>query len=392
MRGVKRDIDWAQYDALMATTHSRREVANQMGLSESTLRSAEPRRGEATPAAANAPPAPDTTAVIPVTERPFGVPMPTPLSDDEQQALERAEHTIRAGLETFLEVGMAFLEIRDRRLYRGGFVTFEVYCAERWGMGRSHAYRAMDYAEVVTHLREASPIGDRLPQNEAQARPLAALPAAEQVEVWREAVETAPTSGITAAHVSQTAKARAQRTAPATPVREVSPIGDKESAREVSAIADTRPEPGTQPPKPKAVDPTTPARLAVQERVVALLQHIPDALAWPILESLVDEIVSVCEFQLDTALWNDVMFDEIRAVRALFPEPPKTKAPRSSRAQRWQEAVETLEHLQEEYQSWLDNMPENFQMSTTAELLQAIVDLDLSELLDVEHPQGFGRD
>jgi hypothetical protein len=54
--------------------------------------------------------------------------------------------------------------------------------------------------------------------------------------------------------------------------------------------------------------------------------------------------------------------------------------------------VATLLELQAEYQDWLDNLPEFARETPVAELLQAIVDLDLSELESIELPRGFGRD
>ena len=65
---------------------------------------------------------------------------------------------------------------------------------------------------------------------------------------------------------------------------------------------------------------------------------------------------------------------------------------RRSRPQRWQAAVEELLELQESYQAWLDSLPENLQEGSTAQALQAICDLDLSELESAEPPRGFGRD
>lgn len=62
-----------------------------------------------------------------------------------------------------------------------------------------------------------------------------------------------------------------------------------------------------------------------------------------------------------------------------------------SRVQRWQEAVETLRHLQGEYQEWFDSLPESLQDSTLAEKLQAVCDLDIDDL-DIDLPRGFGRD
>jgi hypothetical protein len=122
------------------------------------------------------------------------------LSTTEARQLERCEAVIERGLHTFLEVGTALCEIRDRRLYRAGHETFEAYCRERWGMGRAHAYRMIDAAKVVENL---SPIGD-IPRSESVARPLLHLDPPQQREAWSRAVETAPGGKPTAAHVKAT--------------------------------------------------------------------------------------------------------------------------------------------------------------------------------------------
>ena len=44
------------------------------------------------------------------------------------------------------------------------------------------------------------------------------------------------------------------------------------------------------------------------------------------------------------------------------------------------------------YAAWLEALPENLQDSATAEALQAICDLDLTELQAIVPPRGFGRD
>ena len=67
-------------------------------------------------------------------------------------------------------------------------------------------------------------------------------------------------------------------------------------------------------------------------------------------------------------------------------------ADRRSRIQRWNDAIIGLVDMQAEYDAWLDALPDNQQDSATAEALRAIVDLDLSELQEVEPPRGFGRD
>jgi len=102
--------------------------------------------------------------------------------------LQDCEAVIKAGLATFVDVGNALLQIRDGRLYRDQFDTFEEYCRERWGFNRAHAYRMIEASEVVGVL---SPMGDT-PRNERQARALAPLrdQPEKMAEAWSEAVET----------------------------------------------------------------------------------------------------------------------------------------------------------------------------------------------------------
>ena len=67
-------------------------------------------------------------------------------------------------------------------------------------------------------------------------------------------------------------------------------------------------------------------------------------------------------------------------------------ADRRSRPQRWRDAVADLLALQTEYAAWLDVLPDSLHASATAEALQAIADLDLDALTDIEPPRGYGRD
>ena len=122
----------------------------------------------------------------------------TAITETEVTRLVECEAVIERGLKTFVDVGNALLEIRDSRLYRADYGTFEDYCRGKWNMQRAYAYRLIGAAEVVSNL---SPIGDILPATETQARPLTSLPADQQAQAWSYAVETAPVTGITAAHV-----------------------------------------------------------------------------------------------------------------------------------------------------------------------------------------------
>ena len=72
-------------------------------------------------------------------------------------------------------------------------------------------------------------------------------------------------------------------------------------------------------------------------------------------------------------------------VQQQAPTPPKT------RPARWAAALADLRTLQDEYQTWRDQLPESLADSRTAGLLEEICQLDL-DVIDVELPRGFGRD
>jgi hypothetical protein len=123
--------------------------------------------------------------------------------------LKRLEETIEQGLTTFVEVGSAIREIRDEKLYRDEYDTFEDYCRERWGWSKTHAYR---HIEAANTLEVMSPIGDT-PKNEAQTRELAPLakedPEAAK-ELWDELVAEYGEK-LTAKKIKQAVAARMKR-------------------------------------------------------------------------------------------------------------------------------------------------------------------------------------
>ncbi len=65
---------------------------------------------------------------------------------------------------------------------------------------------------------------------------------------------------------------------------------------------------------------------------------------------------------------------------------------RRSRPRRWLDAVAELIALQTEYAAWLDALPDALRDTAMAEALQAIVELDLDALANIEPPRGYGRD
>jgi hypothetical protein len=117
----------------------------------------------------------------------------------EAAALTECEKVIERGLSNFIEVGNALMKIRDGKLYRAEFKTFEEYCRKRWSMSRQNAHELIGAAEVSQNL---SGTPDK-PTSVSQTRHLVSLPPEKQKEVWKEAVETAPEGRVTAAHVEK---------------------------------------------------------------------------------------------------------------------------------------------------------------------------------------------
>jgi hypothetical protein len=108
------------------------------------------------------------------------------------ERLSALETVIERGQQTFIEVGMALAEIRESRLYRETYATFEDYCLDRWGWSASRSRRLISSAEAVAAMQSV-PIGTVAPvQNEGQARELAKIKDPEtRAQVWRQVNEVA---------------------------------------------------------------------------------------------------------------------------------------------------------------------------------------------------------
>ena len=94
------------------------------------------------------------------------------------------------------------MEINQRKLYRDTHSTFPDYCREKWGFAKSRAYQLIESAKVVGNVHSCGQIEP--PANEAQARPLAQLPVAQQANAWQDVVDECKERGepVTAAAVA----------------------------------------------------------------------------------------------------------------------------------------------------------------------------------------------
>lgn len=127
------------------------------------------------------------------------------LNIEESHELERCEVVIKQGLNTFIEVGEALFLIRDKRLYRREFKTFEDYCQQKWHLGKRYVNQLIQASEVISNLGAMAPT---LPESERQVRPLVGLEKDVQIAVWNDVVHESIVDNkkITAKMVEQKAE------------------------------------------------------------------------------------------------------------------------------------------------------------------------------------------
>jgi len=108
-----------------------------------------------------------------------------------KKRLSFLEKRIDNGVKNFYTMGKSLREIRDGRLYKIAlFNRFEQYTKNRWDMGKSRAYRLINASIAIDNV---SPIGETLPQNEAQVRALIPFKKGVQRKIWADFLK----SGIT---------------------------------------------------------------------------------------------------------------------------------------------------------------------------------------------------
>lgn len=130
-----------------------------------------------------------------------------------ERTLLDCELVIDRGLATFVEVGRALAEIRDRRLYRLTHGTFEDYCQQRWGFNDSRARQLIAAADVA---REIETVTTVTITSERQARALGPVIRQLGPEAAAEILaEQAATGRVTASGITEAARRRADDHDPA---------------------------------------------------------------------------------------------------------------------------------------------------------------------------------
>jgi hypothetical protein len=112
------------------------------------------------------------------------------LTSKDAVRLSELERVIESGLSTFQAVGRALMTIRDERLYKPTHKTFELYCRERWKMGRSYACRLIQACQIGQDLLPNGQQNGDPPNNERQARKV--IDSARIAELKRKALASLP--------------------------------------------------------------------------------------------------------------------------------------------------------------------------------------------------------
>lgn len=118
-----------------------------------------------------------------------------PLLAEDKERLAECEDVLQRGLGTFFEVGSALLTIREARLYRDTYSNFETYCHERWGIGRTYAWRVIGAAERLRLLPAGQSV--QRPTNEFQMRPFLRLQAEAFPGAWQQVLARAKDGKVT---------------------------------------------------------------------------------------------------------------------------------------------------------------------------------------------------
>lgn len=142
------------------------------------------------------------------------------MSAIEISELAQYEQVIERGLQTFYDVGSSLIAIRDKRLYRNEYKSFEEYCLERWNISRDSAYNYIKATQAFNNIKDGADSVEHAqhPASIRQLLPLAKLRREEvaedgtktivfdedaQREAWQRAIETAPDGNVTGAHVQR---------------------------------------------------------------------------------------------------------------------------------------------------------------------------------------------
>ena len=128
------------------------------------------------------------------------------LTTEQQDKFQELEEQIAENLLSSFKLAAALAQIRDEKLYRENYKTFEEYCKKRWEYSRSYCARLADMHGVLTDLKEYEDV-QTYPRNELQARVFVPLRKDQRIKLLKTVLNESKTDGNTA---SEFAKYRKQ--------------------------------------------------------------------------------------------------------------------------------------------------------------------------------------
>lgn len=125
-----------------------------------------------------------------------------------ERTLAELERIVDAGKCSFIDMGFALKEIRDRRMWEATDASFDAYCERRFQFKKARAYQIIQAADVTTDLSTAVE-KTALPHRERQVRALAKVEPEKRAAVWQAAKESSNGKEPTTAVIAAVAKRQA---------------------------------------------------------------------------------------------------------------------------------------------------------------------------------------
>lgn len=108
------------------------------------------------------------------------------LSITERKTYKALKETIRHGLKAYIEMGQAFYRIREERLYREDYSTFQEFVVQEWSVSREFVdatIRATETAEKFQSANVPAPV------SKTHALELSKIEGdSERVEAWKHVI------------------------------------------------------------------------------------------------------------------------------------------------------------------------------------------------------------
>ena len=158
------------------------------------------------------------------------------LTSDEIVSLAHHESIIEGAKIAFELMGRALCTIRDNRLYRQQYGTFEEYCQKRWGFSSSFAHKQINSSEVAEDLRTIVHIS-----NEGTAREFVSVPPEDRPAVAQKAKAIAESKGRDKIN-SRDVKEAKQEAKPASEPHKVEVIEPDAEAEPIEILPPAPPE------------------------------------------------------------------------------------------------------------------------------------------------------